>query len=511
MKKLLRPLSLALCLILIISSTLLSAAATGSVTDTKTEEPSTRADEIVTAFLNPNGRILSVAKSGVPRLFPTDSLEGIKACIDMKVDIVSVSVQKTKDGKFVLLESENLSKSCVKATDNTDAEGKVSDYTLKQIQSDFLLKEKSGGNYAKPTKYKVASLEDALNTCKTNIMLMINNGFKYGEEINEVARSLDSCDIVILRGADSADSISKFVNNTGTPICHVAAIYTGNSSGSAKKYVTEAMSAGAQIVELSAEKSYSSIFNNSVLSKFEGKGRAFISTTKPELCGGRMDLLDGWTELTACGYSIIETDYARELANYVTEIEGYRSELSSLISEAQALSTSKYTADSVKSLTNSLKTAEKVAAIGCVSLNDIDEARYNIQESLDNLVVKTGNEKTTLPVWAIVLIVIVSVIALLALIIFGLRLYNKIKNKRKRMDKFKDQFKNRAPEENNTLMSINGEEISLEKDDEDFEEIDVEENESISSADETLSELEAELNSKKEKASKAVDEIENSI
>lgn len=509
MKKLYRFFSLALCLVMLFSVTAVGAFATGTVTDTKSEEPSTRADEIVTAFLNPNGRILSVAKSGVPRLFPADSLEGIKACIDMKVDIVSVSVQKTKDGKFVLLESDNLSKSCVKAEDSTDAEGKVSDFTLEDIQSKFLLKEKSGGNYAKPTKYKVASLEDALNACKSNIMLMINNGFKYGDEINTVSRSLDACDIVILRGAESPDSISSFVNNTGTPICHISALYTGNSSGSAKKYATEALSAGAQAVELSAEKSYSSIFNNSVLSRFDGKGRAFISTTKPELCGGRLDLLDGWTVLTACGYSIIETDYAKELANYVTEIEGYRSELSALISEAQALSTSKYTKESVNALTSSLKTAEKVAAIGCVSLSDIDEARYNIQESLDNLVVKTGNEKTTLPVWAIILIVILSIVSLFVLVIFGLRVYNKAKNKKKRMDKFKDQFKNRAPKENNTLTSINGEEICLD-DDGGFEEIETEYDE-ISTADDTVNRLEAELDAKKEEASKAVDEIEDNM
>lgn len=508
MRKTLRFLSLIMCLIVLLSSVSVTAFATGSVTDTKSEEPSTRADEIVTAFLNPNGRILSVAKNGVPRLFPADSLEGIKACIDLKADIVSVSVQKTKDGKFVLLESDTLSKYCVKAEDNTDAEGKVSDYTLEEIQSKFLLKEKNGGSYAKPTKYKVASLEDTLNACKSNIMLMINNGFKYGEEINEMARSLDACDIIILRGADSADKISKFMS-IGTPVCHVAAKYTGSSSGSAKKFVSEVMSAGAQAVELSAEKSYSSIFNNSVLSKFEGKGRAFISTTKPELCGGRLDLLDGWTELTACGYSMIETDYAKELANYVTEIEGYRSELSSLISEAQALSTSKYTKDSVKTLTSALKTAEEVAAIGCVSLSDIDEARYNIQESLDNLAVKTGNEKTTLPVWAIILIVIASIVILFVLVIFGLRTYNKLKNKRKKMDKFKDQFKNRAPKENNNLKSINGEEVSLETDEDEFEEIPI-----VSDNDDTddvLEELEAEIDAKKDEASKAVDEIEDSI
>ena len=77
------------------------------------------------------------------------------------------------------------------------------------------------------------------------------------------------------------------------------------------------------------------------------------------------------------------------------------------------------------------------------------------------------------------------------------------------MDKFKDQFKNRAPKENNTLTSINGEEISLD-DDGGFEEIETEYDE-ISTADDTVNRLEAELDAKKEEASKAVDEIEDNM
>ena len=77
------------------------------------------------------------------------------------------------------------------------------------------------------------------------------------------------------------------------------------------------------------------------------------------------------------------------------------------------------------------------------------------------------------------------------------------------MDKFKDQFKNRAPKENNTLTSINGEEICLD-DDGGFEEIETEYDE-ISTADDTVNRLEAELDAKKEEASKAVDEIEDNM
>lgn len=447
---------------MLLSFSLPASAAGGTVIDTEEKKDAqTAAYDIVSAYNNPNGRVLSVARYGNPRLFPANSLEGIKSCIELKIDIVSVNVQKTKDNQLVLLSGANLKNWCVNKDDNTPATGTVSDYTLEELKNKFYLKEGYGGSDAKPTKYEIASFEEVISVCKDYIMVIVNNGFKYSAEVNSLARSMEACDIIILRGAATAEEVSTFVSDSGTPICHIASSYTGNTSGSAKSFVTDTINAGATMVELSAKKSMSSIFNKSVLSKFENKGRAFISTSKPELCGGRLDLIADWTDLIDRGYSVIETDYPKELANYIGEIESYRKELSALITEAQSLNTSKYTKDSTTELASTLKEAESISAIGCISLGKIDEARYNIQESLDNLTLRSENDKTSLPVWAIILIIIGSIILLLVLVIVGLRIYNRIRSKKRKMDKFKDNFKNRAPEANDTLTSISGEEVSL--------------------------------------------------
>ena len=156
-------------------------------TETKTpnEENSkiTVIDEIITSYNNPNGRILCAAKYGNPRLYPADSLEGIQSCIDMGVDIVTVSVQETKDKKLVLLESPSLKNMCVNKSDNTSTSGNVKDYTLEELQEKFFLRSGCGGSNSKPTKYTIASLEDAITTCKDSMMLMINNGWKYSDGI----------------------------------------------------------------------------------------------------------------------------------------------------------------------------------------------------------------------------------------------------------------------------------------------------------------------------------------
>ena len=85
------------------------------------------------------------------------------------------------------------------------------------------------------------------------------------------------------------------------------------------------------------------------------------------------------SELIEKGYSIIETDYPRDLVNYIRQIESCRTELTSLIMQAQGLNTSKYTKETAKDLASTLKDAESISATGCVSLTQIEIAKYNIQ------------------------------------------------------------------------------------------------------------------------------------
>ncbi|NLL62918.1 MAG: hypothetical protein GX241_01540 [Ruminococcaceae bacterium] len=385
----------------------------------------TTIDEIVLSFENPNGRVLCVAKYGNPRLFPENSLEGISSAATLGADIVSICAQQTKDRQLILLSSDDLSIWCVNKGDNTTAKGKVSDYTLAELKDKFLLKEGSGGVDAKPTKYSICSLAEAIETSTKNVMLLVTNGWKYREAINAVARNYDACNKIIIGGATDSADIQLFINQTDTPICHISATYTTSMKEPVKKFVPSTLKSGAKMVKLQSEKSYSSIFNSSVLSKFDDIGRAFISTTSPSQCGGKDDLIATWDDLIVRGYSVIETDYPKEFAKYIETVESYRTDLTTLITQAKAINTSKYTKESNTALNDSLKEAERIAATGCISLHQIDKARYDIQESLDSLTVKTGDEKTGLSIWAKLGLFIISLFLILILIVLGLRFYNK--------------------------------------------------------------------------------------
>ena len=57
------------------------------------EEETRTVDEIITSYNNNNGRVLSAARAGYPRLYPEDSLTGLRYCVENGVDIVSGTVQ----------------------------------------------------------------------------------------------------------------------------------------------------------------------------------------------------------------------------------------------------------------------------------------------------------------------------------------------------------------------------------------------------------------------------------
>ncbi|MBQ2016623.1 MAG: glycerophosphodiester phosphodiesterase family protein, partial [Clostridia bacterium] len=334
------------------------------------EEDETRAvDEIITSYNNNNGRVLSAARAGYPRLYPEDSLTGLRYCVENGVDIISVTVQQTRDKGLVLLEDATIDRMLVDRSTGESGEGKVSTYTLEELQNNFYLRDGHGGSGKKATKETVPGLHDALELTRNSVMLYITNGFQYAETINDVAKGLNACDVVILGGATSADDIKIFVDHTGTPICHITSNFVdGTTEGAPRNFIKDTLDAGADAVNLATDKDYSAIFKSSTTKRFEDAGRGMVSATTFATSGEHVDRIEGWQELIEAGYSIIETDYPKELSSYIKDIEAYRTELSSLITQAQTLNTDKFSKETGKTLKKTLTDAETISSKGAVSL-----------------------------------------------------------------------------------------------------------------------------------------------
>ena len=407
------------------------------------EEDETRAvDEIITSYNNNNGRVLSAAKAGYPRLYPEDSLTGLRYCVENGVDIISVTVQQTRDKGLVLLEDATIDRMLVDRSTGESGEGKVSTYTLEELQNNFYLRDGHGGSGKKATKETVPGLHDALELTRNSVMLYITNGFQYAETINDVAKGLNACDVVILGGATSADDIKIFVDHTGTPICHITSNFVdGTTEGAPRNFIKETLDAGADAVNLATDKDYSAIFKSSTTKRFEDAGRGMVSATTFATSGEHVDRIEGWQELIEAGYSIIETDYPKELSSYIKDIEAYRTELSSLITQAQTLNTDKFSKETGKTLEKTLADAETISSKGAVSLRQMDETRYNLQESIDALELGEEVDQIHTPIWQILLIIAIVLLAIAGIILLALRVFNKHKKEIRKQRKVRRKYK----------------------------------------------------------------------
>ena len=406
------------------------------------EEDETRAvDEIITSYNNNNGRVLSAARAGYPRLYPEDSLTGLRYCVENGVDIISVTVQQTKDKGLVLLEDATIDRMLVDRSTGESGKGKVSSYTLEELQNNFYLRDGHGGS-KKATKETVPGLHDALELTRNSVMLYITNGFQYAETINDVAKGLNACDVVILGGATSADDIKIFVDHTGTPICHITSNFVdGTPEGAPRNFIKETLDAGADAVNLATDKDYSAIFKSSTTKRFEDAGRGMVSATTFATSGEHVDRIEGWQELIEAGYSIIETDYPKELSVYIKDIESYRTELSSLITHAHTLNTDKFSKETAKTLTTTLADAETRSSKGAVSLRQMDETRYNLQESIDALELGEEVDQVHTPIWQILLIIAIVLLAIAGIVLVALRVFNKHKKEFRKQRKVRRKYK----------------------------------------------------------------------
>jgi len=146
-----------------------------------------------------------VAHRGDWRYAPENSLPAIDNAIKMGVDIVELDVQRTKDGKFILMHDKNLDRT-------TTGKGAVADWTLDSIQT---LKLKNGCNIR--TKEIVPTLEEALLHMKGKILVNLDKADRYFDEIYLLLEKTGTTKQVIMKGNKSAEEVraqfGKYLND----------------------------------------------------------------------------------------------------------------------------------------------------------------------------------------------------------------------------------------------------------------------------------------------------------
>lgn len=256
-------------------------------------------------------RVLVTAHRGDWRNTPENSIQALKNCIAMGVDIMELDLKKTKDGHLVIMHDQTIDRT-------TTGKGNVSDYTLAEIKTFFL---RSGSGH--PTKHRVPTFMEILAIAKNKIIIDVDKGYDYYPQVIKALREQGMIGqaIVNVKGSTPLSQIEQEVGKieediTIMPIVDMKRADASEIIASYKPHQKTIIQANFSTDTLAVLKSMASLRANYGL---------WINSLWPEQNGGHDDDLaveenkkeESWGWLINHKANLIQTDRPKELIEYL--------------------------------------------------------------------------------------------------------------------------------------------------------------------------------------------------
>jgi glycerophosphoryl diester phosphodiesterase len=262
-------------------------------------------------FSSESKRVLVTAHRGDWRNTPENSIQALKNCIAMGVDIMELDLKKTKDGHLVIMHDQTIDRT-------TTGKGNVSDYTLAEIKTFFL---RSGSGH--PTKHRVPTFTEILTIAKDKIIIDVDKGYDYYPQVIKELREqgMTGLAIVNVKGSTPLSQIEQEVGKieediTIMPIVDMKRADASEIIASYKPHQKTIIQANFSTDTLSVLKNMASLRANYGL---------WINSLWPEQNGGHDDDLaveenkkdESWGWLISHKANLIQTDRPKELIEYL--------------------------------------------------------------------------------------------------------------------------------------------------------------------------------------------------
>lgn len=271
-----------------------------------------RADSIRNNLLDRNNKsVLVVSHRADWRNAPENSLQAIKNCIDMGVDMVEIDLKKTKDGHLILMHDKTINRT-------TTGKGKPEDYTLAELRKFYL---RSGTGH--PTAHVIPTFEEVMKLCKGKIMVNVDKGYNYFKEVYAILEKTETVNQCIIKAslpyetvkAENGDIMKKMI------FMPVVVLTKNNADSIIDSYIAHMK---PTVYEL--------VFDNDgprvrqLIKKVHDSGSLiFINSLWPELCGGHDDDRaveqkqpdEAWGWIIGQGAKLIQTDRPLLLLKYL--------------------------------------------------------------------------------------------------------------------------------------------------------------------------------------------------
>lgn len=270
----------------------------------------TRVEAIRKELLDSRGKqVLVVAHRGDWRHAPENSVQAIKNCIEMGVDMVEIDVRRTKDGQLVVIHDETIDRT-------TTGSGLVSDWTLDSLRTLYLV-----NGIGRPTEHRIPTLEEAMLAAKGKLMVNLDKCYDLFEEAFEILEKTGTTDHIIVKGDKPAAQVQKDLGQYLDKVLFMPIIRLNNPK---IQEIIDGYHSNMKPVamELVFASDTSRVLNN--LKEMKDKGsRAWINSLWPSLNGGHdddravYDLPGSYDWIINKGATMIQTDRPHMLLEYL--------------------------------------------------------------------------------------------------------------------------------------------------------------------------------------------------
>lgn len=222
-----------------------------------------------------NNEVLVVAHRGDWRYAPENSLAAIAHSIKQGADIVELDVQKTKDGKLILMHDATLDRT-------TTGTGRVCDWILDSIKTLFL---RNGA--ALRTKHRVPTLEEALMLVKGKVMVNLDKAYPIFDEIYPLLKKTGTVRQIVMKGGNTVEEVKQKLGKYLNEILYMPVIQIDATDGIRKiKEFEEALKPVAFELVFASDTCKAPKVAREML---KGKSRIWYNTLWDTLAGGYDD------------------------------------------------------------------------------------------------------------------------------------------------------------------------------------------------------------------------------
>ena len=282
----------------------------GSITAGMAE---TRAEKLAKEIYKPNSKyVLVVAHRGDWRNAPENSLQAYRNCIDMGVDMIEIDIHKTQDNQFIVMHDATVDRT-------TNGKGKIADMTLADIKKLYL---KSG--HGVKTRHRVPTLEEVLLLAKDKILVNIDKGDNYFDEIYELLLKTGTEKQVVIKTYDNLATIQSKSKNDIIHKSIFMPIINLDKQEDAEVVVDNYLHVNPPAFEVTFKTETPKLFR--VLNKIRQSGsKLWINSLWSSLNAGHDDDLaveeqcpdEAWGWILKQGATVIQTDRPMQLIQYL--------------------------------------------------------------------------------------------------------------------------------------------------------------------------------------------------